>query len=147
MGYRIESCTPFCGVALHLVRSRRADRELYRLGPENGMFRGEAHFARCLSSTDPHRAGTSNEGERVVADELRWPFEREGDGSIGVGANGTELVGGAEDDARRVRSVGAQFQIVGKQNELAVGSAAGEGLRDDLLAADEPVDAKVAPNV
>ena len=56
----------------------------------------------------------------------RGTFQREDDGIVGVGADGAELIGDAQDDARGVGTVGYQITIVWQQSEFPVDASARE---------------------
>jgi len=70
------------------------------------MFRGETDGAGLLAGANPDSTGATDEREGGVADETCGPFEREGNGVIGVGADGTELVGDTKNDAGGIGTVG-----------------------------------------
>ncbi len=87
------------------------------------MFCGEPESAGLLACAQPDCAGSADEREGIVADQLSRAFQCKGDGIVGVGADGAELVGDAKDDAGGVGSVGVQFAIIGQQREFGVDSA------------------------
>jgi hypothetical protein len=86
------------------------------------MARSKTRDSACLSGSNPYGAGSAYEGQRIVADELRWTVQRELDRIICIGANGTEFVGDAYDYSRGVGAVADQFAIVGHQGELSIDS-------------------------
>ena len=100
-----------------------------------------------LLRTNPDGSGSSDECEGVVTDEVCGAFEPEGDGVVGEGADGSELVSDTEDDAGGVGSVGGERSVVGDEGEFSVGPAAREASGDDLLVLDVAVDAEVSPAV
>ena len=106
---------------------------------------GQACGAGLFLCANPDGAGAADEREGIVADELGRAFELEGDGIVGEGADGAELVGDAEDDAGGVGAVGDERRVVGRQREFAVDAACRRGFGDDLLAVDVAVDAQIAP--
>ena len=106
---------------------------------------GEAHGSCEFPRAQPDGAGASDQSEGVVADEVGGAFEFEDDGIVGKGADVSELIGNAEDDACCVGSVSDERGVVGCGGKLAVGSAAGECFGDDLLAIEVAVDAEIAP--
>ncbi len=64
------------------------------------MLRGETNRARDFLGSDPDGAGTPDESEGIVADQVRGAFQGKDDGVVGVGTNGVELVGDTKDNAR-----------------------------------------------
>ena len=104
-------------------------------------------FAGHLEGANPNSACAANERERIVADDLRGAREFQADCVIDEGLNCTELVGDAEDHARRVGAIGDKRGVVGHQRELAGNTGAGEGFGDDKLACDVALDAEIAPTI
>ena len=76
------------------------------------MLCGEPNGARSFFGTNPDRASTTDESERVITNQLCRAVQREEDGVVGLGANGIELIGDAKDYARGVGTVGCQGAIV-----------------------------------
>lgn len=86
------------------------------------MLRCEPCRACHLLSANPDCTGSADECKRVVADNFGRPRKRYGDGIVGIGADGIELIGNSEHDAGGVSSVGVEGAIVGQQGEFSVGS-------------------------
>lgn len=82
------------------------------------MFRGESQGARLFPCANPDGSRSADKRERIVANQLAGTFQCESDGVVGVGADGAELIGNTEDDARCVGSVCPQFMVIRQKRKL-----------------------------
>src|SRR6202012_387377 len=98
-----------------------------------------------LPSANPDCACACHQGEWVVANQGCRPRELQLNGVIRNGANATELVGPAEDDAGGVGAIGSQFVIVRPNLELAVDPTSGKCPGDNLVAFEIAVDPQITP--
>ena len=62
----------------------RVDFDGDGLRTEAWVLCGEADVAGLLTGSNPDRAGTADEGEGIIANEIRRPFDREGNGVVGL---------------------------------------------------------------
>ena len=107
--------------------------ELKRLGTQSWMLGRKMNRASLLFGADPDCPRATDQGKRIVADDLGRALQREVNGVVGVGADGVELICDTENDTGGVGPVGEQSRIVRQDRELAVNSATRKRLRDDQL--------------
>ena len=90
-------------------------------------MRGQLCLACHFEGADPDGAGAADERKWIVADDLRRARELQSNCVVDERANGAELVGDAQDYARRVGAIGDQSGVVRQQRELPVNAGAREG--------------------
>ena len=109
------------------------------------MFGRQANIACRFACSNPDCTGATDECKRIVADDLGGAFESKRDRVVGVGPNGAEFVGDAEDDTGGVGTICDEGKVFRQESELAVHTATREGLGYDLLSLDEAVDTQITP--
>src|SRR5208282_873404 len=103
------------------------------LRAQNRMSCGKVHCSRQFFCADPDCSRAANQGERVVADDIRGAFKLELDGIVGEWANRTKFISNPKDDPGRIGPICVQSIVVGMQGEFLVDTFPGEGLGDHLL--------------
>ena len=109
------------------------------------MAGGKAYGAGEFAGANPHRTGSADQCEWIVADQLRRTLQREGNGIVRVSADGVKLIGYAHDDARGVGPICYQFVIICQQSELAVDTFARKCFGHHELSADVSFGAQITP--
>src|SRR4029077_18354739 len=107
----------------------------------------ERDLSWLLLSANPNSAGSPHERKRIVADDLSWTFQLKLDCVGRKRANRAEFIRDAQDDSSRVRTVGNQFGIVGKERELDVNTRSRETLRNHQLPLNVPIQTQISPFV
>ncbi len=73
-----------------------------------------------LFGSNPNRAGSADQGERIVPDKFGGAFQFELDGVVGKWADGVKLVGHAQHDPGGVGAIRNQAFVVGQQGKFLV---------------------------
>lgn len=108
---------------------------------------GQAHLAGLFAGANPDSSGASDQREGIVANQFGRSRKFEADGIGCKRPDGAELIRHAEDNAGSIRAIGNEFGVVGQQGKFLIDSLTREAARDDLLAADESVNAQIAPRL
>ena len=84
-------------------------------------------FPGLFLGSNPDRAGSADQGERIVSDDFRRALQLKLDGVVGKWPDGVKFIGHAQHDAGGVGSVRNQAGVVGQQCEFLVDALAGDG--------------------
>src|SRR5215469_1006299 len=114
---------------------------------QHGMRCCHSHLSGLLLRADPDCTSSSDQRERIVADDLSRAFDLELNRVVCKGADIVEFVGDSKHDTGRVSSVTDQAGVVRPKKELRINPSAGVAPRDCKLALDVSLETQVIPLV
>src|SRR5258707_15031174 len=97
------------------------------------MRRPQSHKSCLLECVNPDSSGTSNERERISADDDRRTAQCKADGTICDQPDAVKFVGYGQPNACRVGAIRQQLIIISNSSEHTLTPLAREALRDHLL--------------
>ena len=107
----------------------------------------KANLSSLLLRPDPNCARSSNQRERIIADDLGRTINVELDRIVGKRPDVAEFVVYAQHDASGIGSIANEARIIEQQSKLRVDTGPGILLRDRELAFPVAFQAQVAPFV